>query len=76
MARNLEEMGELGSEDWLLVERGQLSRILGMEIPAIGVDSEASFERLRRALDDRRDANVAADCFSLASSVRRASSSG
>jgi hypothetical protein len=55
MDRNLEERGEIGSEDPLLVDRGKLSRILGMEIPAIGLDSKATFERLMRALDKRRD---------------------
>jgi hypothetical protein len=55
MNRESEEMGDLGSaEDTLLVDRGKLSRILGMEIPAIGLDSEATFERLMRALDNRR----------------------
>jgi hypothetical protein len=55
MDRNLEETGESGSEDLMLVDRGKLRRILGMEYPAIGLDSEASFERLMRALDRRRD---------------------
>jgi hypothetical protein len=55
MDRNLEETGESGSEDLMLVDRGKLRRILGMENPAIGLDSEASFERLMRALDRRRD---------------------
>jgi hypothetical protein len=55
MDRDLEERGEIGSEDPLLVDRGKLSRILGMEIPAIGLDSEVSFERLMRALDKQRD---------------------
>jgi hypothetical protein len=55
MDRDLEERGEIGSEDPQLVDRGKLSRILGMEIPTIGVDSEASFERLMRALDKQRD---------------------
>jgi len=39
----------------VLVDRGKLRHILGMEIPAIGLDSEASFERLVRALDRRRE---------------------
>lgn len=55
MDRNLEETGESGSEDLMLVDRGKLRRILGMENPAIGLDSEASFERLMRALDRRRE---------------------
>jgi hypothetical protein len=45
----------MNSEDTVLVDRDKLSRILGMEIPPIGLDSEASFERLLRALDRRRD---------------------
>jgi hypothetical protein len=55
MDQDLEETGELGSEDPVLADRTKLSRILGMEIPAIGLDSEASFKRLMRALDDRRN---------------------
>ena len=55
MDRDLEERGEIGSEDPLLADRDKLSRILGMQIPAIGLDSEASFERLMRALDKQRD---------------------
>jgi hypothetical protein len=51
----LEEMGELASEEWELVDREKVRRILGMEIPAIGFDSEASFKRLMRALDARRN---------------------
>ena len=56
MTREVEEMGGLRSEDTdtVLVDRVKLSRILGMENPAIGLDSEASFERLMRALDKRR----------------------
>jgi hypothetical protein len=49
-----EETGDLGSED-MVVDRTKLSRLIGMEIPSIGVDSEASFKRLMRALDRRRD---------------------
>jgi hypothetical protein len=45
-----EEVGELASD-----ERELVSRILGMEIPAIGLDSEASFERLMRAVGARHD---------------------
>jgi hypothetical protein len=45
----------MNSEDTVLVDRDKLRRILGMEIPPIGLDSEASFERLLRALDRRRD---------------------
>ena len=55
MNRDLEEMGELGSEERELVDRGKVSRILGLEIPAIGLDSKASFERLMRAVHDRRN---------------------
>lgn len=55
MDRDLKERGELGSEEQELVDRGKISRILGLEIPAIGLDSKASFERLMRALDDRRN---------------------
>lgn len=55
MDRDLEMAGELGSEDPMLVDRAKLSRIIGMEIPAIGFDSEASFKRLMRALDNRRN---------------------
>jgi hypothetical protein len=55
MDRDLEEMEDLESEDRELVDRSKVSRILGMEIPAIGLDSKASFERLMRALDDRRN---------------------
>jgi hypothetical protein len=54
MDRDLEEMGELGSDDVMLVDRSKLSHIIGMEIPAIGLESKASFERLMRALDKRR----------------------
>ncbi len=54
MDRDLEEMGNLGSEDQELIERSKVSRILGLEIPATGLDSKAGFERLMRALDDRR----------------------
>ena len=42
------------SEDTGLGDRGKLGRILGMEIPTIGLESEASFQRLTRALDNRR----------------------
>lgn len=55
MNRDSEEMGDFGLEETVLLDRGKLSRILGMEIPPIGLDSEASFERLMRALDHRRD---------------------
>jgi hypothetical protein len=55
MDQDLEELGELASEDWELVDRGKVRRILGMEIPPIGLDSEASFQRLMRALHDRND---------------------
>ena len=55
MDQGSKERGELAFEDLELVDREKLSRILGMEIPAIGFDSEASFERLMRALDARRD---------------------
>jgi hypothetical protein len=55
MDRESETLGALGSEDTELVDRGKLSSMLGMEIPAIGLDSEASFQRLLRALDSRRD---------------------
>jgi hypothetical protein len=55
MDRDSEETGDLGSEDTVLADRGKLSRILGMEIPTIGLESEASFQRLTRALDQRRD---------------------
>ena len=54
MDRESETAGDLGSEDTDLVDRGKLSFLLGMEIPAIGLDSEASFQRLLRALDNRR----------------------
>ncbi len=54
MDRDSEEMGDLGSED-MVVDRAKLSRIIGMEIPSIGVDSKASFKRLMQALDRRRD---------------------
>jgi hypothetical protein len=54
MDRDSEEMADLGSEDTVLGDRSELSRILGMEIPARGPDLEASFERLMRAVDDRR----------------------
>lgn len=50
MDQELEEVGELGSD-----ERKLVGRILGMEIPAIGLDSEASFERLMRAVGARHD---------------------
>jgi hypothetical protein len=50
MDQDSEEMGGLSSDD-----RDRLRRILGMEDPAIGLDSEASFEKLMRALNDRRD---------------------
>jgi hypothetical protein len=55
MDRGSVERRDLGAEETVLVDRDKLSRILGMEIPAIGLDSEASFERLRRALANRRD---------------------
>jgi hypothetical protein len=55
MNRDSDERRDLGSEDTDLVDRGELSRIVGMEIPAIGLDSKASFERLMRALDNRRN---------------------
>ena len=55
MDQELDETGELASDDPEFLDRGKLSRILGMENPAIGLDSEASFERLMRALNDRRD---------------------
>jgi hypothetical protein len=55
MDQDLDETAELASEDWELVDREKVRRILGMEIPATGFDSEASFERLIRALDARRD---------------------
>jgi hypothetical protein len=55
MDRDLEEMRDLGSEDRELVDPGKLGRILGIEIPASGLDSKASFERLMRAIDDRRN---------------------
>ena len=42
--------GELASE-----ERELVSRILGMESPANGLDSEASFERLMRAVGARHE---------------------
>jgi|HubBroStandDraft_5_1064220.scaffolds.fasta_scaffold845409_1 hypothetical protein len=54
MDRNLEEMGEPGSDETVLVDRGKLTHILGMEIPAIGLESKAAFKRLMRALDERR----------------------
>ena len=49
-----EENRDLGLEDMVLSDRGKLTRILGMEIPAIGLESKASFKRLMRALDKRR----------------------
>ena len=55
MDQDSKEMGELDFEDLELVDREKVSRILGMEIPAIGFESEASFERLMHALDARRD---------------------
>ena len=55
MDRDSETLRDLGSDDAELVDRGKLSCMLGMEIPAIGLDSEASFQRLLRALDGRRD---------------------
>jgi hypothetical protein len=54
MDRDSEEIEELESEDTMLVDRAKLGLIVGMEIPAIGLDSEASFQRLMRALDCRR----------------------
>ena len=36
------------------MDRAKLSRIVGMEIPAIGSDSKASFERRVRAMENRR----------------------
>jgi hypothetical protein len=54
MDRDAEEMGAFELEDTVLLDRVVLSRILGMEIPAIGLDSEATFERLMRALHKRR----------------------
>ena len=55
MDRDLEEMGDRGAEERELVGRSKVSRILGLELPAIGIDSDASFERLMRALEDRRN---------------------
>jgi|HubBroStandDraft_5_1064220.scaffolds.fasta_scaffold317882_2 hypothetical protein len=55
MDRGSVEIWDLGAEETVLVDRDKLSRILGMEIPAIGLDSEASFERLVRALAHRRE---------------------
>src|ERR1700734_3652083 len=49
--RKLEDMGELASGDRELAEK--VGRIFDLEIPAIGLDSEESFERLMRALTDR-----------------------
>jgi hypothetical protein len=54
MDRDLEKLGDRGPEEQELVDRGKVSRILGLETPAIGLDSDASFERLMRALEDRR----------------------
>ena len=48
MDRDLEEMGDRGAEERELVGRGKVSRILGLELPAIGLDSDASFERRAR----------------------------
>ena len=50
-----EETGDLGSEDRELVDRSKVSRIFDLEIPATGLDSKAGFERLMRALGDRRE---------------------
>ena len=55
MDRDAEAPGEFGAADMVLMDRGELTRMVGMEIPAIGLESEASFERLMRALDKRRD---------------------
>jgi hypothetical protein len=55
MDRDLEEMGDRGAEERELVGRSKVSRILGLELPAIGLDSDASVERLMRALEDRRN---------------------
>jgi hypothetical protein len=55
MDGDLEEIGELGPDDVMLVDRSKLSHIIGMEIPAIGLESKASFERLMRALNRRRE---------------------
>jgi hypothetical protein len=55
MDPDAEVMGDFGSEDMVLIDRGKLTRLLGMEIPAIGLESEASFEKLMQALAKRRD---------------------
>ena len=55
MDQDAEVLGDFGPEDTVLMDRGKLTRMLGMEIPAIGLESKASFERLMRALDKRRD---------------------
>jgi hypothetical protein len=52
MTRDVEDSGERGPDD--TIDPAELRRILGMEIPAIGLDSDASFERLMRALTKRR----------------------
>ena len=48
------EMGDLQLEDADLIDRGELSRLIDMEFPLIGLQSKASFEQLMRALDARR----------------------
>ena len=52
MDQDLEETGELASDEREFVDR---CRVLGMETPAIGLDSKESFEKLMRALGVRRE---------------------
>jgi hypothetical protein len=54
MDRDMKETGDLRSEDQELIGRTTVSRVFDMETLAI-LDSKAGFERLMRALDDRRD---------------------
>lgn len=55
MARDLEDTRALGSEDREVVDWSGLGRLLGAETPGTALDSKAGFERLMRALDDRRN---------------------
>ena len=55
MDQDAEDLGELASEEQELADRAKISRIFRMESQALGLDSEASFERLMRSLDARRD---------------------
>jgi hypothetical protein len=55
MDQDAKVLADFRPEDMVLTDRGKLTRMLGMEIPAIGLESEASFERLMRALDKRNE---------------------